>query len=224
MVTCSYHGIPTPEIWSRLGAMYVNEWYIPSVLLAWLFGHEGFASGQTLCIRRDTLRAIGGLEATANHLAEDNRLGELVRGLGLRVVLSTHQLEVEHHEPTLKLLLRHEMRWLRTIRVLRPRSFRFLFITFSLPLALVGLGLSAGQPMMGTLTWTLFQVAVAARLGLHFVHRLSTHRPVLADVWLLPVRDLLLCWVWWRSFFTSRITWRGGEFEVHADGTMRSSS
>src|ERR1700722_10855918 len=59
LVTCSYQGIPTPQIWSRLGAMYINEWYMPSVLLARLFGHDGFASGQTLCIRRDTLQAIG---------------------------------------------------------------------------------------------------------------------------------------------------------------------
>ena len=48
------------QIWSRLGAMYINDWYVPSVLLAWLFGHEGYVSGQTICLRRDTLQAIGG--------------------------------------------------------------------------------------------------------------------------------------------------------------------
>jgi ceramide glucosyltransferase len=224
LVTCPYHGVPTQEIWSRLGAMYINEWYIPSVLLARLFGHEGFASGQTLCIRRDTLQAIGGLEATANYLAEDNRLGELVRGLGLRIVLSSHQLEAEHHEPTLQQLVRHELRWLRTIQVLRPRSFRFLFITFSLPLALLGLGLTAGEPAFTTIAGTFFIIAAVARLALHLVHRWDGDRHLLADIWLLPVRDLLLCWVWCKSFFISRITWRGSEFDVCADGTIRSHS
>ena len=45
LVTCLYRGVPTPGIWSRLGAMYINEWYIPSVLLTWLFGYEGLCLG-----------------------------------------------------------------------------------------------------------------------------------------------------------------------------------
>ena len=226
LVTCIYHGEPTPRIWSRLGAMYVNEWYMPSVLLARLFGHEGYASGQTICVRRETLQGIGGLRAIADHLADDYQLGELVRGLGLRIVLSPYVLRAEHHEPTLDLLLRHEVRWMRTLRVLRPRSFRLIFFGFSLPLAVMGLlfcAAGAGSvPSM--LAWTLFGVTVVARVALHLAHRLRGERPLLADFWLLPARDLLLCWVWWRTFSTSRITWRGGEFDVDAHGIMRSSS
>jgi len=48
LVTCLYHSEPTKLVWSRLGAMYVNEWYMPSVLMAWLFGHQNYASGQAL--------------------------------------------------------------------------------------------------------------------------------------------------------------------------------
>jgi ceramide glucosyltransferase len=226
LVTCIYHGEPTPRIWSRLGAMYVNEWYMPSVLLARLFGHEGYASGQTICVRRETLQRIGGLRAIADHLADDYQLGELVRGLGLRIVLSPYVLRAEHHEPTLDLLLRHEVRWMRTLRVLRPRSFRLIFFGFSLPLAVMGLLLCAtgAGSVPSMLAWTLFEVTVVARVALHLAHRLRGERPLLADFWLLPARDLLLCWVWWRTFSTSRITWRGGEFDVDAQGIMRSSS
>jgi ceramide glucosyltransferase len=67
----------------------------------------------------------------------------------------------------------------------------------------------------------LFQIVVVARLALHIVHRLRGNRSVLADLWLLPARDLLICWVWCRSFFVSRITWRGHEFGVGSDGIMR---
>ena len=38
LVTCLYRAVPTRSLFSRLGAMYINEWYMPSVLLAWLFG------------------------------------------------------------------------------------------------------------------------------------------------------------------------------------------
>jgi ceramide glucosyltransferase len=221
LVTCIYRGTPTNGIWSRLGAMYINEWYVPSVLLAWLFGHQGYVSGQTVCLRRDTLDAIGGLRVLANHLADDHRLGELVRGLGLRIVLSPYVVNGEHHEPNLHSLTRHELRWMRTIRVLRPRSFAMIFLTFSLPLAVFGIFAAGAESSPSLNAWVLFGITVLARLVLHFVHRLRDDRAPVSDLWLLPARDLLICWVWCRSFFTSHVTWRGKEFDVDADGVMR---
>jgi hypothetical protein len=74
------------------------------------------------------------------------------------------------------------------------------------------------------LSWSLFGVVAFTRLGIYFAHRLGSERPVLSDLWLLPVRDLLLCWVWCRSFFASRLTWRGREFDVDVDGVIRQES
>jgi ceramide glucosyltransferase len=219
MVTCTYRGVPTDGIWSRLGAMYINEWYVPSILLAWLFGYEGYVSGQTMCVRQDTLRAIGGLEAIADHLADDHRLGELIRAKGLRIVLSPYVVRGEHDEQSLESLTRHELRWMRTIHVLRPRSFRLIFLSFSFPLAVLGMFVNIVTGAHSVAAWELFGVSAAVRLALHFLHR--SDRSVFSDIWLLPVRDLLLCWVWFRSFFTSRVTWRGNEFDVDADGFMR---
>ncbi|HEX9402873.1 MAG TPA: bacteriohopanetetrol glucosamine biosynthesis glycosyltransferase HpnI [Steroidobacteraceae bacterium] len=221
LVTCIYRGAPTGGIWSRLGAMYINEWYVPSVLLAWLFGYEGYVSGQTVCLRRDTLDALGGLRVMANHLADDHRLGELVRGLGLRIVLSPYVVDGEHHEPTFRSLTRHELRWMRTIHVLRPRSFRLIFITFSFPLAVLGLIAALSESSFSAAACVLFGISLLARLVLHFVHRLRDDRALVSDLWLLPVRDVLICWVWCRSFFTSHVTWRGKEFDVGSDGVMR---
>jgi len=220
LVTCIYRAVPTPRLWSRLGAMYINEWYVPSVLLAWLFGHQGYVSGQTVGLRRETLQAIGGLRPLANHLADDYQLGELVRGLGLRVVLSPYVVRGVHHEPSFSSLAHHELRWMRTIRVLRPLSFRLLFISFCLPLALLGLLGAAGSSLSADAR-TLFAATVTARLILHVVHRPRDARSAMSDLWLLPIRDALIFWVWGRSFFTSHVTWRGNEFDVDADGVMR---
>jgi ceramide glucosyltransferase len=226
LVTCPYRDVPTARVWSRLGAMYINEWYMPSVLLAWLFGGGCYASGQTLCLRRQTLQAIGGFQAITNHLADDYRLGELIRGTGLRIVLSPTVVLAEHDEPDLDALTRHELRWMRTIRMLRPRSFRLLFLTFSLPMALGGFALSAAanEPVLVLTARWLLAIAAIARLGVHFAHRIrsdrSPGRSALADLWLLPVRDALLGWYWFMSFLSSRISWRGGEFDVDADGIM----
>jgi ceramide glucosyltransferase len=224
LVTCIYRSVPTDGIWSRLGAMYVNDWYMPSVLLAWLFGHRNYASGQTMCMRRETLEAMGGLGTIANHLADDYQIGERVRNLGLRIVLSQYLPETVQDEPAPEALIGHELRWMRTLRVLAPSSFCFLFISFSLPVAAGGLALSVSDPALVPIGMALFWTTLAARLGLFCVSRLTDSRLSFADLWLVPVRDLLLFWVWWRAFFNSRLVWRGCEFVVDAEGIMRSHS
>ena len=224
LVTCVYRGMPTSKVWSRLGAMYVNEWYMPSVLLAWLFGHREYASGLTLCLRRDTLQVIGGLRRLSNHLADDYELGALVRAAGLRIALSTYVPRTEHSEPSLDHLVDHETRWMRTIRVLRPKSFRFLFLSFCMPLALVGLVMSEELPAVAPISTVLFLTALGTRLALYSIPKWSNRDFSLKDLWLLPARDLLLCWVWMRALRSSRVTWRGNEFAVDAEGIMRSLS
>jgi ceramide glucosyltransferase len=222
LVTCLYHCAPTAGIWSRLGAMYTNDWYIPSVLLARLFGHHGYASGVTLCLRRETLRDIGGLAAIADHLADDNRLGELVSALGQRVVLSPYVLQVEDHEPTLQFLVGHELRWMRTVRALRPRCFPLLCISFTVPMALLGAAMTALVSLASTIDLALLAVAIAARLMLACLPPLVLgHDAVVRKFWLLPACDLLVCWAWCRAFATSRVSWRGAEFEVDASGMLR---
>ena len=220
LVTCLYRAVPTRSLFSHLGAMYINEWYMPSVLLAWLFGYKNYVSGQTLCMRRDTVQAIGGLEAIANHLADDHELGERVNSLGLRIVLSSYVPSAECHEPSFESLTRHEVRWMRTLHVLRPRCFPFLFFSFSVPLALLGIVLATGSATLDPLAWALFGLTVVVRVAIFQAHRIRPARPKLQDLWLIPVRDILLLWVWCSSMLTSRITWRGNRFDVDARGVM----
>jgi ceramide glucosyltransferase len=221
LVTCLYHSVPARNRWSRLGAMYVNEWYMPSVLLARLFGNREFASGQTLCLRRQTLTAIGGLRSIAHHLADDYQLGALVRELGKEIVLSSYVTTARQYDPSLGELIRHETRWMRTIRALRRRSFPFLLITFSLPLALVGFALSAAQASFSAAGLVLLLICLTARVILHRLSQPPDNARGRSGLWLLPLRDLLICWVWCRAFLTSRVTWRGAEFEVDVHGVMR---
>jgi ceramide glucosyltransferase len=196
---------------------------MPSVLLARLFGNREFASGQTLCLRRQTLTAIGGLRSIAHHLADDYQLGALVRELGKEIVLSSYVTTARQYDPTLGELIRHETRWMRTIRALRPHSFPFLLITFSLPLAIVGFALTAAQASFFAAGLALLLICVMARVVLHRLSQTPDNARRRSGLWLLPLRDLLICWVWCRAFLTSRVTWRGAEFEVDGHGVMRGS-
>ena len=218
LVTCLYDRVPAAGFWSLLGAMYINDWYTPCVMLAWLFGDRRYVSGQTIAMRRETLAAIGGFDGVASHLADDYQLGDNVRRLGLKVVLSPYVPCTVQGEPTFAALSAHELRWMRTLRTLAPGAFRFLCVSFTLPLLLIGLALSGLHPSETALI--LAGLTLTGRLGAAALARLA--RP--ASLWemvLLPLRDVVLFWTWSRAFFTSRVSWRGSEFEVDPQGMMR---
>ena len=213
VVTCPYYGRPSGGPWSDLGAAFINEWFMPSVRVAALFGSRAFAFGATIALTRGTLQAIGGLSAIADQLADDYRLGELTRRQGLSTVLSEVVVETVVTEPTLAHLLRHELRWLRTIRAVRPMGYAGSFATFALPVATCGWLLAAGQgPVRSLLLITLL-----ARTMLHFaVGRPGVPR---AGLWTVPVGDALAFGLWLWGFAARHVHWRQTRYAIARDGS-----
>jgi ceramide glucosyltransferase len=221
LVTCLYRDVPSATIWSRLGAMYINDWFIPSVVLAQAFGRRDYVSGQTICVRRDTIETIGGLSALNDHLADDYQLGEMVRRSGFSVVLSQYVPDTRHHEASLTDLLNHEIRWMRTIAVLEPSSFRWLFLSFNLPFALLGLLLSTGALWAHVGAAVLAAIVALLRIFMHCRYRGGSGGGFYNDLWLIPIRDALTVYTWARALRASRIVWRGVEFRVTDEGIMQ---
>jgi ceramide glucosyltransferase len=220
IVTCPYRGVPQPGLPSLLGSMFINEWFMPSVRVAAMFGSRDFAFGATIAIRRQTLAAIGGFAAIANQLADDFRLGDLTRRIGLRTVLSDVEVETCVDEGSLGGLAAHELRWLRTIRVVRPAGYGLSFVTFSLPVAAAGT-LIAGIGQTG------FLAPVMAMLGVTALALLMLHcnvqkpgGPALALL-VIPVCDALGFALWCWSFVTRRVQWRNDLYRVTRDGTAQ---
>jgi ceramide glucosyltransferase len=214
IVTCPYRGVSRRGAWSKLGSMFINEWFMPSVQVAALLGSRAFAFGATIALRREVLAQIGGLDELANHLADDYRLGELTRGLGLRTVLSDVEVEVIVIEDSLRKLVQHELRWLRTIRAVRPLGYGFCFVTFGLPVAMIGSSLTAGSSIASG----LLAVTIAARALLHLKTRPSKFS--LADLAIVPIRDFLSFGMWIWSFTTRGVRWRDRHYRVFRDGSV----
>jgi len=215
IVTCPYRGLTERGIWSALGCAFINDWFMPSVFVAALFGSRAFAFGATIAMRREALVGIGGFERIAEQLADDYRLGELTRRNGLRTVLSEVMVETYMHEPTLRALVRHELRWLRTVRAVQPWGYACAFVTFALPVALIGLalaGASGGTPAM-------LAVTVAARLMLHFAVR--DPKAGWSYLWVLIPNDLLSFSLWCWGFFSRRVHWRHTRYRVARDGSAQ---
>lgn len=213
IVTCLYRGRPRPGLWSLLGSLFINEWFRPSVCIAALFGSRSFGFGATIALRRETLRRIGGFTALANQLPDDYRLGELTRRIGLRTVLSDVEVETCVDEAGFAELMRHELRWLRTIRTVRPLGYALAGVTFGLPVAILGTVLAGG----GGTSLAMVLITAVARVMIDSEPRQASSR--LAQLWLVALGDLLAFALWCWSFTTRRVHWRDARFRVARDGT-----
>jgi ceramide glucosyltransferase len=218
IVTCCYRGWARAGLWSLLGSMFITEWFTPSVRVAAMAGSRSFAFGATIAMRRHVLASIGGFRAIANQLADDYRLGELTRSIGLRTVLSDVVVETYVDESNLSELLRHELRWLRTIRAVRPVGHALCFITFGIPVAALGSLLAAGALR----ALVMLAITAVARAMLHST--LRKRDSALAHLLLLPLRDTLSFALWGWSFATRRVRWRDHHFQVTRNGAFRRES
>jgi len=213
IVTCPYRGYPRGGPWSVLGAAFINDWFMPSVYVAALLGSRAFAFGATIAMRREVLASIGGFTPIADQLADDYRLGELTRRLGLRTVLAEVVVETSVDERSLGDLVGHELRWLRTIRTVRPVGYALSFVTFGLAPAALGSLLAAGARA----ALAMLAITALARLMLHSTGRDA--RSALEQLWALPLTDLLAFALWCWGFVTRRVQWRHARYRVARDGS-----
>jgi ceramide glucosyltransferase len=215
LVTCLYRGEAMGGVWARLAAMAINHQFLPSVIVGVRLRLARPCFGSTIALRRDTLAAIGGFGAFADHLADDHAIGEAVRATGMRVEIPDFLVTHACSERTARELVSHELRWGRTIRALNPSGYAASVITYPLPFALAACVLLNGSATGGA--------ALAAALACRLVLALGVdHNLGLASarLWLGPVRDLLSFAIFAASFFVRTVTWRGRRYRVRADATV----
>ncbi|WP_061135133.1 bacteriohopanetetrol glucosamine biosynthesis glycosyltransferase HpnI [Caballeronia fortuita] len=216
LVTCLYRARCVGGFWSRIGALFINEWFAPSVHVANVLGQRRYGFGATLALRRETLVKCGGFEALRDCLADDYWLAAHVRALGLRTVMSEVVVATDVIERDLASLWRRETRWLRTIRSVNPLGFACLCLTFTAPWllasALLGLGFEQGTDPAQTIADTIVDLSTSLGLSARLLlHRRGARswRAFWRDLPLIPLRDVLMCLQWLAASFGSSVVWRG---------------
>lgn len=220
LVTCLYTGKPAPGLASRLGAMFINGWFLPSSLIPATFGGIQHCFGATMAIHRELLQSIGGLDAIAENLADDFSLGKLVRDAGYEVRLSGAVLENQVDEPDIKTLILHELRWARTIRSVEPAGYLSTFLTDTLPIGvLLGVLMGFSDSMAGWAAWPPI-LALAAKTALQFSTSVTFSSKPRMSIWLLVVRDFLNFVVRVLSFAGHKVNWRDSQLSVNRGGVI----
>jgi ceramide glucosyltransferase len=219
LVTTLYAGLPASSgLPARLGATQITHFFLPGAVLARAIGRQD-CLGATMCLSRQHLDRIGGFDALVDHLADDNVLGRRIAALGLRVVLAQTVPLTTVPEASLASLLRHELRWARTIRALEPAGFAASVLQYPLAWSLLTVLFAGGAAWavgLLVIAWVLRAVAalVVDRALAPFWNGSAADNDVAAlafccPVWLLPLRDLLSVAVMLASYGGRRVDWRG---------------
>jgi ceramide glucosyltransferase len=211
MVTCPYRGIAANTLGSKLESMGISTDFIAGVLVARQIENGiHFALGSTLAMSRTALNAMGGLSPLVDYLADDFELGLRIANAEYEVVLT--DIVVETHLPAYNFrgFFQHQMRWSRSMRDSRRAGYVGLVFTFGLPWAMFAV-------LLTPLSWwswatlaaaAALRTAVAIQIGIGIVQDQTLWR----RLWLLPLRDVIAFWVWFASFASNKVYWRGEKF------------
>lgn len=205
LVTTLYTGLPgAAELPARLGAAQINQTFLPSALLARQLGRQD-CMGATMAITKAVLAQSGGLRALANHLADDQVLGRRVIKAGYKVGLARSIPVATVPEVSFSALLRHELRWARTIRALVPFAYAGSILQFPLFWAFLTVLIS------GFSAWSLVLLCFTLAARVIFARQIegALRLPKTRGIWLFLLRDLFSLTIYVESFMGRRVDWRG---------------
>ncbi len=218
IVTCAYRARPGGSFASRLEALYVNTDFLPQILLAEMIEPMHYALGATIAIKRRVLEAVGGFRAVKNMLADDFYLGNFTNGQGYEIKLSDSLVTLTCEERNFAEFWHHQLRWARTYRSVRPISIATILIHGPF-WALMLLAITRGSAA----AFAALVLVVAARLAMSaaIVGRVLKMPEMLTDLWIVPIKDLIMTGVWFASLLSNKVMWAGRQFKVIRGGAMR---
>jgi ceramide glucosyltransferase len=218
IVTCLYTGEPATDghkLWSSLAAMSTSYTFLPNAVVGTSLGLAAPCFGSTIALRRQTLNEVGGFAAFADQLADDYEMGRAVRAQGYTLAIPAMGVGHTAAEESVGDMLRHELRWTRTIRMVNPLGHMGSFITHGFAFALM----SAFLLDFNSVSLGIVALTLGARLFLK--GRIDGHFGTYAGpYWLMPLRDLLSFAVFVASLFGETVHWRGTHFAVEPSGAM----
>ncbi len=216
-VTSFYRGIAERNLWAELEAVGASGDFFAGVLMAtWTEGIH-FGLGASIATTKQWIGKMGGFEAIAGTLADDYELGNRIAKAGGAVMLSREAVWTMYPAQTPTNFWSHQMRWARTIRLLRPWSYVGLLLTQGLPWAVLA-ALAAPAKWMAAsylVAYGVLRFVMAWTVGVWGVRDDVLRK----KIWLVPLRDAFYFVIWLASFGSNRITWGNDEYLVR-DGQM----
>jgi ceramide glucosyltransferase len=190
-----FTGANASSFGARIETLHLLSFVVPGCVVA-AFGGVPCVVGKSMAITREALDAVGGFEAFANVLAEDQAIGLAVREAGFGVSLSHTVVRNVVVKRTLKRALDRQIRWNKIRYAFSKSAYAAEFLVNPLPFALV-------DPRFALLV-AIVRIAQVALLGIATDAKLTWR-----DLALVPLQDLLQFGAQFVPYFDDTVTWRG---------------
>ncbi len=213
LVTCFYYGLSENRIAPQLARLALDTHFLPNAVTAIRLNLTRPCFGSTIALRLETLDRIGGFQAFADCLADDNAIGEAVKATGQAIAIPSFAVGHACRQRTFLNVLLDDLRCARTIKTIDPVGHLGSIITHPLPLALIAAALGEANGLL------MVAIALTGRAALcvcaERAFGLARH-----PYWLIPVRDVLSFGIYLASFLGSAVNWQGHRYRVMTNGRM----
>ena len=218
LASCLYLGRTTGGFAARLDAVGKSVEMSGGILVADMLEGTRFALGVTMILRKGAFAEAGGYEELGQWFAEDFVLGNRLAEKGLGVRMSNHVIRLMVLPQSFRASFEDQLRWMKSTRRSRPAGHLGTGLTFAAPFGLLGLlwGLVSGRA--GTGAWWLLGTCVNRWVMAAVVLWALGEGEAGAAVLIYPLRDLLGSVVWGSSYLGGSPQYRGGAYELGAEG------
>jgi len=167
--------------------------------------------GKSMLLRKSYLEQLGGLHSVRNHLAEDYLLGEKMRKMGKKVVVSRHLVTSINNKRTFRVFFNRHTRWaILRYHLSKPAYFAEPFVN---PLFFsVILLFTSFFSVFSILTFLIvgfYKIILEALQG-EVLHERIRFTPFL----FVPLKDIIIAFIWFIPFFKYSVRWRKHRFRI----------
>lgn len=213
-----YRSVAADRWFEKFELLSLNADFVPSIIFSAVTGAATFCLGASVAFRNSDLEAIDGMGALGDYLVEDHEMGRRLIGLGKRMHLSPHIVEVLADYGTFSTWWHHQIYWDQNTWAANPVGFALTILTRAVPFALLFTVLRG----FDAISLKVLGAALAIRLGTAAIiaGRYLGDREGLKALWLLPLRDLLALASWYIALTRRTFVWRGHRFGLTKNGRI----
>lgn len=210
LVTSVFRGVGAKSFGAIFENLHLNTFIASSVITVNRLFQRPITIGKSMLFKRALIDRLAGFSSLANVLAEDHLLGVHIQKSGYSVKTSGLIIDNVNENWNMERFMNRHIRWAKMRKSINMIHYTLETITNPVYVALI-FAMATGRADL----WLLFLITVMIKMGIDIlILRSLKSRFKVSEYLLLPVKDILMGFLWLVPFVNNRINWRGNNFRI----------